>query len=86
MAALEEFRQAVQALYGSDPVAQQQANVWLYAFSSTPAAWEAGLAMLEPGLPSWGQFFSANLLLNKTRTEWSKLQAEHRAQLTAAVG
>lgn len=85
-AMLEQFRAAVSALFGADPQAQQEANVWLQSFAATPAAWDAGLAMLEPGLPSNLLFFAANLLLNKTRTDWAKLPQEHRVQLTTAVG
>ena len=83
---MEQFRAAVQALFGQDPAGQQEANVWLQGFASSPAAWEAGLGMLEPGLPSNLLFFAANLLLNKSRTDWAKLPAEHKAQLTSAVG
>ncbi len=79
----EHFQAAVRALLATgDPAA----NHWLNEFSSTPAAWEAALAVLEPGLPTEVQFFAANLLLTKTKSDWGKLSQDQRNTLALTTG
>ena len=75
--------QAISAAYGHDVVTQQQANQWLHQFASTPEAWAAALALVEPGTPPEHAFFAANMLLSKTRSEWGKLQPHQQQELAA---
>lgn len=85
MTELDTFKSAIQALFGPDPIAQQQANQWLTNFALTTSAWEASLSILEFGLPVNVLFFSANMLLSKTRTDWGRLTVDQRGQLTGAI-
>jgi hypothetical protein len=80
------FLAALQALFGRDAAAQQQANAWLQSFSTTPAAWEAAFATLEPSQPDDIAFFCANLLLTKLRNEWHKLDAQQKEQVIGILG
>jgi hypothetical protein len=80
------FLQALQALFGSDAAAQQNANAWLQSFSTSSAAWEAAFAALEPSQPEAIAFFCANLLLNKLRNEWHKLDAQQKEQVLGILG
>lgn len=78
MADTEVFKAALQALFGADPAAQQQANQWLHTFSTSPQAWQAAFSCLEPTAADAISFFCANLLVTKLRNEWHKLDAQHR--------
>ncbi|KAL6746654.1 hypothetical protein V8C86DRAFT_2935891, partial [Haematococcus lacustris] len=83
----EEFRAAIQALFGSTNMAdQQRANQWLTAFCATPEAWEACIGLLNNSMPVTVLFFAANALLVKSRGDWSKLDSNQRAQLSATIG
>lgn len=75
----------VDALYGGSGPDQAQANSWLNAFSNQPAAWDAGLALLDPARPEQTRFFCANMLLTKARKEWHRLPGDRQAQLGAAI-
>ncbi len=80
--AAEALRQAVHAIYGPSPEARQHANQWLHTFSSQPAAWAAAVEVLDPAAPAEVAFFTANLLLNKVRTQWHQLTEQEREQLS----
>ncbi len=84
---METFLQAVQAIFNpvSDPATQQQANAWLNNFAGTAEAWDVSLAALDAQLPGNVLFFSANVLVNKAKTDWGRLPQERRAQYQAAV-
>lgn len=86
MATAQQLHQAILALYGAQPEAVQQANVWLDSFSKQPAAWEACLALLDPQQSAEVCFFAANMLLTKTRTEWRRLDDQQQAHITAIIG
>lgn len=86
MEAVNQLLQAITALYGGAPGAQQQANTWLDSFSKQPAAWEACLALLEARQSPEICFFAANMLLTKVRGEWHKLEEGQRSQMASAIG
>ncbi|KAJ9510244.1 hypothetical protein QJQ45_015725 [Haematococcus lacustris] len=65
---------------------QQRANQWLTAFCATPEAWEACIGLLNNSMPVTVLFFAANALLVKSRGDWSKLDSNQRAQLSATIG
>lgn len=70
---------ALNALYGTDPALQQQANAWLEQYSSTAAAWDGALSLISPAVPLEAQFFGCNMLLTKIRRDWGSL-APHESQ------
>eukprot|EP00798_Chlamydomonas_sp_ICE-L_P007351 gene7351-474_t len=81
-----EYRQALEALYGGAPALQQQANLWLNDFQKQQVAWEAALSCLGSNERTEFAFFSANVLLKKTKSvDWSHLTPEQREQLRVAV-
>jgi hypothetical protein len=88
MAASEDaasLRQAIMGLYGMAGVSQQQANLWLNAFSQTPTAWEACLQLLDVTERPEVCFFCANMLLSKVRSEWHKLTAEQQRNMGTMI-
>ncbi len=75
---------AIQTLYGQDASQQGAASSWLTSFSNTAEAWPTAVTLLdEPSLEA--NFFAANMLLSKTRRDWTRLTAEQRSQLATAV-
>ena len=81
-----EYQQALAALYGTDPVLQQEANIWLNDFQSKPQAWGAALTNLDATSPTEFMFFSANVLLKKTKSvDWARLPSDQREHLRIAV-
>ena len=75
---------AIHTLYGQDASQQGAASAWLTNFSNTAEAWPTAMTLLdEPSLEA--NFFAANMLLSKSRREWTRLTADQRTQLAAAV-
>ena len=79
------FHEAVNALFGSDPGLQSQANQWITEFSSKPEAWQAALSFIDPSSPSHVSFFCANVLLSKARREWSSMGSDQRTAISELV-
>ena len=80
-----EVHAAIQALYGQNAEQQKAANAFLVQFASTPAAWETALALLGVADPAV-QYFGANMLYGKCKSDWATLPSAHRAQFSEAVG
>ena len=80
-----EVHAAIQALYGQNAEQQKAANAFLVQFASTPAAWETALALLGVADPAV-QYFGANMLYGKCKSDWATLPEAHRAQFCEAVG
>ena len=53
-------------------------------FASTPAAWETALALLAS--PIAVQYFGANMLYGKCKSDWATLPEAHRGAFSEAVG
>ena len=84
MATIAAAQSAIQALYGTDQGQRQAANLWLTEFASSEQAWEC-LQLLRGDLAPEVQFFSLNVILNKVRRSWHKLQSDNRQQVQAFV-
>ena len=80
-----EVHAAVQALYGQNAEQQKAANAFLVQFASTPAAWETALALLGVADPAV-QYFGANMLYGKCKSDWATLPEAHRGAFSEAVG
>ena len=80
-----EVHAAIQALYGQNAEQQKAANAFLVQFASTPAAWETALALLGVADPAV-QYFGANMLYGKCKSDWATLPEAHREQFSEAVG
>lgn len=76
---------AIQVLYGGPPDQRNAASAWLNDFSMTSAAWHIALDMLSATNTVEVQFFASNMLLNKARRDWGRLQLTERAYLIATV-
>lgn len=75
---------AIHTLYGQDTSQQGAASAWLTNFSNSAEAWPIAVTLLdEPSLEA--KFFAVNMLLSKTRRDWTRLTADQRTQLAAAV-
>lgn len=85
MSLQEQFQSAIQALYGSDPISQQQANQWLNDFTANGAAWDICLTCIDVHASDTTAFFCANMLLTKIRKEWAKVPVVQRGNLSAVV-
>ncbi|GMH32786.1 hypothetical protein BSKO_00620 [Bryopsis sp. KO-2023] len=79
-----DLRSAIVAACNPDPTRQQQANAWLTQYAETNGAWEGALELLRDN-DDQIRFFSANILLTKTRTDWSRLSGEAKQHLLASV-
>lgn len=80
MTSVAAVQSAVNALYGTDQGQRQAANIWLTEFANSDHAWES-LQLLHGELAPEVQFFSVNLILNKVRHSWRKLQPDARQQI-----
>ena len=80
-----EVHAAIQALYGQNAEQQKAANAFLVQFASTPAAWETALALLSVADPAV-QYFGANMLYGKCKSDWATLPEAHRGAFSEAVG
>ena len=80
-----EVHAAIQALYGQNAEQQKAANAFLVQFVSTPAAWETALALLSVADPAV-QYFGANMLYGKCKSDWATLPEAHRGAFSEAVG
>ena len=80
MTSVAAVQSAVNALYGTDQGQRQAANIWLTEFANSDQAWES-LQLLHGDLSPEVQFFSVNLILNKVRHSWRKLQPDARRQI-----
>jgi len=80
-----EVHAAIQALYGQNAERQKAANAFLVQFASTPAAWETALALLGVADPAV-QYFGANMLYGKCKSDWGTLPEAHRGAFSEAVG
>ena len=80
-----EVHAAIQALYGQNAEQQKAANAFLVQFATTPGAWECGLSLLQMPDPSV-QYFGANMLYGKCKSDWATLPESHRGQFVDAVG
>ena len=80
-----EVHAAIQALYGQNAEQQKAANAFLVQFASTPAAWETALALLGVADPAV-QYFGANMLYGKCKSDWATLPEAHRGAFSEAVG
>ena len=76
--AAAQVHAAIAALYGADPVAQKNANDFLVAFALTNDAWEVSIALTRSDDPSV-QYFGANMLHGKVKSDFASLPATHRA-------
>jgi len=77
---------AIQALYHSnDRKQQEEANNWLMAFATSAPAWGVSFALLEPTFSPEVQYFAANILLSKVRSECQSLTPEQRSQLIQTI-
>ena len=74
-----EVHAAIQALYGQNAEQQKAANAFLVQFATTPGAWECGLSLLQMPDPSV-QYFGANMLYGKCKSDWATLPESHRGQ------
>ena len=85
MADLASLKNAVYALYhATSEGARGEANKWLMEFSATPAAWEASRSLLaEPEQEV--QYFGANLLFIKVRSEWHGMDEGAKASVYEGV-
>lgn len=81
----QQVSEAVTALHGPSAEHREAANMWLLEFINSDAAWEAGVALLDPAHGGQLQFFGANMVLVKVRSSWPKLTPEDQAHLTSAV-
>ena len=81
----QQVASAVAALQDADPGRREAANSWLAAFANEAGAWEAGVALLDPGQGSALQFFGANMVLVKVRSSWGDLTTEMQHQVMVAV-
>lgn len=82
---VSSLKNAVYALYhASNERERSDANKWLMAFSASPEAWEASRALLaEPEQEM--QYFGANLLFIKVRTEWHGMDDAAKASVYDGV-
>lgn len=76
---------AIQVLYGGPSDQQSAASAWLNDVSGTSGAWQTALDLLDSKNAVEVQFFAANMLFNKVRRDWGRLQATERAGLLALV-
>ena len=82
----ETLKAACVALYSPMSTEQQraEANRWLMTFTATQAAWEAARALLaEPEEDV--QYFGANVLFMKVRSEWHGLADDAKASIYSVV-
>ena len=86
MADVAMLKQAVFALYAptSTDTARSEANAWLMTFAASPAAWEAARTLLTEA-DEQVQYFGANLLFMKVRSEWHGLPEDAKAQIYGVV-
>eukprot|EP00966_Prymnesium_polylepis_P322413 7378668-Prymnesium_polylepis.1 len=79
------LKSAVYALYRSTSETERaEANTWLMAFAATPDAWEAAHALLSEHEQDV-QYFGANLLFMKVRSEWHGLGEEAKSSIYGGV-
>ena len=83
-ATTEQVHAAISALYGQNAAQQKEANDFLVAFASTTQAWEVSLQLVAAQDPSV-QYFGANMLYGKVKSDWTGLPEAHRPQFVAAV-
>ncbi len=81
----EEVLKAIQALYGGTPDQQKIASSWLNDLSGTMGAWQTGLELLGGNNAVEVQFFAANMLFNKARRDFGRLQPSERANLLTII-
>ncbi len=82
----QEVHSAIQSLYGQNGgAAQQAANQFLVQFASTDGAWEVALGLLGVNDPAV-QYFGANMLYGKIRSDWSTLPEPHQGPFMDAMG
>ena len=76
------LKQAIEALYavGSSEQARNEANAWLMRFAASPNAWEAARLLLDDSVAEV-QYFGANLLFTKVRSEWHTLPDTMKASI-----
>lgn len=79
------FSQAITALFGSDALAQAQANSYLNDFSTNIESWNCAVSLIGPSSEESVAFFCANLLLNKTRKEWPQTSQQIRLPIKAEI-
>lgn len=84
MSSTAQVHAAISALYGSDASQQKSANDFLVAFAATGQAWETSLQLVGTSDPSV-QYFGANMLYGKVKSDWSTLPEAHRAEFVSAV-
>lgn len=82
----QQVSEAVTALQSPSAEHRDAANKWLLEFINSDAAWEAGVALLEPAHGGQLQFFGANMVLVKVRSSWQALTPEDQTHFTSAVG
>ena len=80
------LKQAIVALYSptSTEKARSDANAWLMQFAASPAAWQAARALLAEA-DEQVQYFGANLLFMKVRSEWHSLPEDAKLQIYGVV-
>ncbi len=76
---------AIQVLYGGASDQQNAASAFLSDVCGTSGAWQIALELLDASHALEIQFFAANMLFNKARRDWGRLQASERASLLALV-
>lgn len=80
-----QVSQAILALYGTDAQQQAAANTFLNQLAASEAAWSPCLTVLEASFPAEVQFFCVNILLNKVRNEWARVNPELKARILSFV-
>lgn len=85
IATTQEVFKAIQALYGGTNDQQKIASSWLNDFSGTMGAWQTGLELLGGNNAVEVQFFAANMLFNKARRDYGRLQPSERASLLTLI-
>lgn len=81
----EEVLKEIQTLYGGPHDQQKIASSWLNDFSGTMGAWQTGLELLGGNTAVEVQFFAANMLFNKARRDFGRLQPSERASLLTLI-
>ena len=82
--AFPSLKAAVGALYGTSERERSEANTFLMAYAASSEAWSgAHQLLLEPD--EQAQYFGANLLFIKVRSEWHALPDDAKSSLYASV-
>jgi hypothetical protein len=76
---------AIQVLYGGSTEQQNAASSWLNSVVSSPTAWQIAFDLIDSQNSMETQFFAANMVLNKSRREWTRLSSDQKTHLLTVV-